>query len=350
MTTLSRPDDDSGGVRSRATMREVAALAGVSLKTVSRVVNREEGVSPELAARVTRAAEQLAYRPNLTASNLRRSDQRTGTIGLLVEDVANPFFADIHRGVEDVARRRGVAVMAASLDRDTTVEHDLVSAFASRRVDGLIMVPTAREQGYLAAELRSGWPVVCVDRLPRGVEVDAVLTNNREASAEGVAHLLAHGHSHIAYIGGQSHLTTAHERYSGYLDAMSAAGAVVRPEWVRLDAETPEEAMGIARGMLALPERPSAIFAAQNLITMGTFRALRERDLEHRVALIGFDDFSLADLLEPAVTVVAQDPREIGHLAAEILFRRMEHSREPVATHIIRSRIIARGSGEIRPE
>jgi LacI family transcriptional regulator len=350
MTTLSKPAEGAGGARSRATMKDVAALAGVSLKTVSRVVNREAGVSEDLIARVDQAAERLDYRPNLTASNLRRADQRTGTVGLLVEDVANEFFASIHRGVEEVARGRGVAVMAASLDRTPELERELVSAFASRRVDGLILGPTAREQGYLTTELRSGWPIVCIDRLPRGVEVDAVLTNNREATAEGVTHLLSRGHSRVGYIGGQSSLTTAHERYSGYLDAMAAAGAVVRPEWVRFDALDAEDAQAIAREMLALPERPTAFFTAQNLITMGTFRALREVGLHARVALVGFDDFALADMLEPAVTVIAQDARAIGHLAAELLFRRMNHSAEPTRTHMVPSRLVIRGSGEIRPE
>jgi LacI family transcriptional regulator len=349
MTTLSNPVEGAGGARSRATMRDVAALAGVSLKTVSRVVNREAGVSDELASRVERAAEQLDYRPNLTASNLRRADQRTSTIGLLVEDVANPFFADLHRGVEDVARRQGVAVMAASLDRAPESERDLVAAFASRRVDGLILCPTDGEQGYLTRELRSGWPIVCVDRLPRGVSVDVVLTNNREATRDGVAHLLRHGHRRIAYLGGDSRLSTAHERYDGFLDAMMAVGAAVRPDLVAFDAFTPEDAQDVVSRFLAQEEPPTAIFTAQNLITMGTFRALREVGLHRKVALVGFDDFLFADLLEPAVTVVAQEPRAMGNLAAEILFRRMANSHEPVATRIIPSRIIIRGSGEIRP-
>jgi LacI family transcriptional regulator len=331
-------------------MREVAALAGVSLKTVSRVVNREVGVSPELAARVTRAAAQLDYRPNLTASNLRRADQRTATIGMVVEDVANPFVADVHRGVEDVARERGVAVMASSLDRDPESEREVVSAFASRRVDGLILVPTAREQGYLATELRSGWPIVCVDRHPRGVEVDAVVSNNREATMEGVAHLIAHGHRRVAFLGGDSRLSTARDRHDGYLAAMAAAGAGVRDAWVRLDALTEADASDLARQMLALDEPPTAFFTAQNLITMGTLRALREQGLERRIALVGFDDFVLADLLQPAVTVVAQDARAIGHLAAELLFRRMDAPGDPTMTHVVPSRLVARGSGEIRPE
>jgi LacI family transcriptional regulator len=331
-------------------MRDVAALAGVSLKTVSRVVNREAGVSEELVARVSRAAEQLDYRPNLTASNLRRSDQRTGTIGLLVEDVANEFFASIHRGVEEVARERGVAVIAASLDRDPALERDLVSAFASRRVDGLILAPTASEQGYLTNELRSGWPMVCIDRKPRGVDIDSVVSDNREAAAAGVAHLLAHGHHRVAFIGGESTLATEQARHSGYVDAMSKAGAAVRPEWVHHGAQDSDEAKDAALAMLDLDDRPTAIFSGQNLITMGTVRALRERQLEHRVALVGFDDFVLADLLVPAITVVAQDARAIGHLAADLLFRRMENPSAPPGTRVVPSRLIIRGSGEIRPE
>jgi LacI family transcriptional regulator len=330
-------------------MRDVAALAGVSLKTVSRVVNREAGVSEELVARVSRAAEQLDYRPNLTASNLRRADQRTGTIGLLVEDVANEFFASIHRGVEEVARERGVAVIAASLDRDPALERDLVAAFASRRVDGLILAPTASEQGYLTNELRSGWPMVCIDRQPRGVDIDSVVTDNRKAAAAGVAHLIAHGHSRIGFIGGQSTLSTEQARYSGYVDAMASAGAVVRPEWVHHGAQDSDQAQDVALALLQRDEAPTAIFSGQNLITMGTVRALRALGLQHRVALVGFDDFQLADLLDPAITVVAQDARAIGHLAGELLFRRMDDSDLGATTHIVPCSLITRGSGEIRP-
>ncbi len=330
-------------------MRDVAALAGVSLKTVSRVVNRETGVSEELAGRVERAAEQLDYRPNLTASNLRRSDQRTGTLGLLVEDVANEFFASIHRGVEEVARKRGSAVVAASLDRDPALERDLVSAFASRRVDGLILAPTAAQQGYLTTELRSGWPIVCIDRHPRGIEIDVVVTDNREGSAVGVSHLVAHGHRRIAFIGGRPSLTTEQDRFGGYIDALSAAGIETRAEYIHHGAQDSDDAMGLVLSMMDLKEAPTAIFTGQNLITMGAVRALRARNMQRSVGLVGFDDFMLADLLEPAITVVTQDPRSIGHLAAELLFRRMDNSHEPTATHIVHSRLITRGSGEIRP-
>jgi LacI family transcriptional regulator len=331
-------------------MRDVAALAGVSLKTVSRVVNRESGVSEELVSRVERAAEQLDYRPNLTASNLRRADQRTSTVGLLVEDVANEFFSAIHRGVEEVARQRGVAVIAASLDRDPALERDLVSAFAARRVDGLILAPTAQEQGYLTNELRNGLPIVCIDRPPHGVDTDAVVTDNRWAAATAVKHLLDQGHRRIAFIGGQATLTTEQDRHAGFVDAMAAVGTAINPGMVHHGAQDSDDAMAIGRDLLARRDRPTAIFSAQNLITMGTFRALREAGLEHQVALVGYDDFALADLLEPAITVVAQDARAIGHLAAELLFRRMGNSQEPTDTYVVPSRLVTRGSGEIPPE
>lgn len=330
-------------------MRDVAALAQVSLKTVSRVVNHEPGVSPELTERVTLAAEQLDYRPNLTASNLRRSDGRTATVGLLVDDVANPFFADIHRGVEDVARERGVAVMAASLDRRDDLEPDLVRRFASRRVDGLLLVPTAVDQTYLATELRSGWPVVCVDRTPVGVDVDVVLSDNRAAAREAVEHLIRHGHRRIGVICDASTLMTARDRLEGYREAMSAAGLPVDEAMIRVDVDSLARSDDAVRTMLADPHPPTAIFAAQNYVTMGACRAVHRLGLQHRLALVGFDDFPMADVLDPGVTVVAQDAQRMGSLAADVLFDRMDGGEGSLSTTVVPSTLIPRGSGEIRP-
>jgi LacI family transcriptional regulator len=330
-------------------MRDVAALAGVSLKTVSRVVNREAGVSDELVSRVERAAEQLDYRPNLTASNLRRSDQRTATIGLLVEDVANEFFASIHRGVEEVARERGVAVIAASMDGEPARERELVMTFSSRRVDGLILAPTAPEQGYLTSELRNGWPIVGVDRSASGIDIDLVESDNQVATTAGVRHLLDLGHRRIAFIGGESSLSTAQERYQGFVEAMASAGAALRTDWVFHDAHDLEDAYRVVQGLVATDDRPTALFTAQNLITIGAVRALRERSLQHSIALLGFDDFLMADLLEPSISVMAQDPRAIGRKAAELLFDRMVHPDKATANYVIPARLITRGSGEIPP-
>jgi len=319
------------------------------LKTVSRVVNRADGVSDDLIAKVERAAAQLDYRPNLTASNLRRSDRKTATWGLLLEDVANPFSSSVHRGVEEVARELGVAVFAASMDEDPERERELVATFSSRRVDALIIAPTATEHAYLASEVRNGIAVVFVDRPPLGIDADCVVTDNRAGASAGTRHLIEHGHRRIAFIGDYASIVTANERYQGYVDAMAAAGVQVLPELVRRDVHDAAQAVSAVHSLLAQPEPPTAIFTAQNLITMGAVEALRDAGAQHRIALVGFDDFAMANLLDPAVTVVAQDPRAIGRLAATLVHERLANATEPVSMHVVPTVLIARGSGEFAP-
>lgn len=340
---------DPGGLRPRATMREVAALAGVSLKTVSRVVNREAGVSDDLVARVERAALQLDYRQNLTASNLRRSDHRTATIGLLIEDVANPYFALMHRGVEESALARGVQVISASLDEDPLRERRLVESFAARRVDGLVLAPTAGEHGYLLAEMRAGLSIVCVDRPPRGVETDVVLTDNQEASCEAVRRLIAAGHRHIAFLGGMTELHTTRDRYQGFRDALAEVGLATPPAWVLTDIRSVAQAEARVHALFATAHAPTAIFTGQNLISIGAVRALRALGLQERIAMVGFDDFEFADIFNTGISVVAQDPREQGRMAADLLFSRMADPGREATVTVVPSRFIARGSGEIAP-
>lgn len=330
-------------------MRDVAALAGVSLKTVSRVVNREPNVSEELAAKVERAAAQLGYRPNLTASSLRRADGRTATLGLLLEDVANPFSAAVHRGVEEACRARGVAVIASSLDEDPEREQELVRTLVSRRVDTLVIAPTAGHHGYLGQEMRAGLPVVFVDRAPRGLEADVVVTDNREGARTAVEHLIAAGHRRIAFLGGVTELPTARERHAGYVDALAAAGIAVDGTLVVRDLPTIETARIAAGTLLGLAEPPTAVFSAQNLITMGAVAALREHGRSHEVALIGFDDFPMAEILDPGVTVMAQDPMRIGYLAAELAFARAADPDRPFETVVVPTSLVMRGSGELAP-
>ena len=333
-------------------MRDVAALAGVSLKTVSRVINREAGVSPEVVARVDDAAAQLDYRPDLNASNLRRGDGRTGTIGLLLEDVANEFSSAAHAGVEFVARTLGISVLASSTHEDRDRERNLVRTLSSRRVDGLIIAPSPGDQDYLAAEVAQGVPIVFIDRAGRGLAAPSVLSDNHVGAQRGVEQLLARGHRRIAFVGGTATLVTAQERYQGFLDAMARADVPVDPHLVHRDVVSAEQSAALVRELFSGSMHPTAIFSAQNMITMGAVRALRELHLQHRVALIGFDDFTLADLLDPGVAVVAQDPRTIGQKAAELLVDMMKDPsliRSKVADVIVPTTVIMRPSGEIRP-
>ena len=340
---------ETPNARTRPTIREVAALAGTSLKTVSRVVNGESGVSDELSLRVRSAIDRLGYRHNLTASSLRRGDGKTRSVGMLASNVANPLDAAVHHTIEEIASRRGVVVLASSLDEDPTRERQLVEAFAERRVDGLIMMPASHDHSYLVEERRMGMAIVFVDRPPAFFDADAVLVDNRDGTSRGVKHLMAHGHRRIAFLGDRRSIVTAAERFRGYVDALESTGIVVEPDLVRQDILDSEHATAATLDLLSLDEPPTAILAAQNLVTIGVVRGLRSAGKHHDIALVGFDDVPMSDLLDPAITVLAQDPAAIGRQAATTLFARLDGDRSATQTYIVPTTMITRGSGEIPP-
>lgn len=349
VTPLSTGGPGSDPTRARPTMRHVAALAGVGIKTVSRVINGEPNVAPATAAKVLAAARSLDYEPDLHAGNLRRADGRTRTLGLLVSSVDNPFAGAMHRAIEDVALERGVAVFASSLDDDPAREQEAVSAFLRRRVDGLILTTISESQHYLAPELRRGTPVVFVDREPAGVNSDTVVSDNREGAAIATRHLLRHGHRRLAFLGDRSGIQTAQERRRGFLEELGGSGVATR-DIPTVDGLHDEESARLATLELFSSERPpTAIFSSQNLVTIGAIRALRELGRHRDVALVGFDDVPLGDLLEPGVTVVAQAPQVIGRTAAERVFSRLDGDDSPARRIIVPTHLIKRGSGEIPP-
>ncbi|MET7971238.1 LacI family DNA-binding transcriptional regulator [Micromonospora sp. NPDC005305] len=334
------------GVKARPTLRDVALLAGVSTKTVSRVVNGEAGVSAPKLAAVRRAIAQLDYRPNFTASSLRRSSGRSAAIAAVLEDLANPFSAALHRALEDAARDRGVLIFAGSVDESPERERDLVHAFTMRQADALVVVPATDDQSYLAGEVAAGTPVVFVDRPPVGLAVDAVLSDNHHGAATAVHHLVAHGHRDIAYLGDLRTIPTARQRAQGFKEALSEHG--IRPATMVHDLHTERDSAEAVRRLLRDDPAPTALFTSQNLVTIGAIRALQELGRQHEVALVGFDDFPLADLLQPAVTVVAQDPAEMGRVAASLIFRRLDGDQWRPTIHPVATRLVVRGSGEIR--
>lgn len=333
----------------RPTMKDVAALAGVAIKTVSRVMNGEPTVAPDLAARVHAAADKLGYRPNLTASSLRRGDRRTATIGMLLDDVANPFSAALLRAVEDEARQRRVQILIGSLDQDPDRERDLAITLIDRGVDGLVIVPAAADQSYLIAERDRGTCVVFLDREPRLLIADAVVSSNRFGAAAAVDHLRASGHQRIAYLGDSLAIATAAQRFEGYQQALERGGLEADPQIVRHELRTVEAAMQAATSLLSLTRPPTAVFASQNLVTIGVFKAVRQAGLQDAVALVGFDDFPLADTLTPGVTVIRQDVQKLGQLATQLLFGRLDGDTSPPRTHVVETSLVMRGSGEIRP-
>jgi LacI family transcriptional regulator len=328
------------------TMKDVAALAGVSLSTVSRVVNGDPG-RPELAEKVQRAIDVLGYRRDLTASTLRRADRTSASVGLVVADVANPFFAALLRGVEDLARTRGVLTYTGSSDEDAERERELVQGFTARRVDGLIIVPSGGDDSYLLREQQTGSTLLFVDRPGVTLNTDTVLSDNAGGAATAVRHLYAHGHRRIAFLGDLQRIFTSRERLRGYREALGRLNLPVDESLVRLEVRGSQAAAEATRDLLGQPDPPTALLTAQNLITIGAIHALRSRHLHHRVAHVGFDDLVLADALEPGVTVVAQHPSTLGERVGTLLFERLDGNSEPPRRIIVPTSLISRGSGEI---
>jgi len=334
---------ESGG---RVTMRDVAVVAGVSLKTVSRVVNDEPGVRPEVRERVVNAVASLGFRRNGVARSLR-AGQGIGSIGLIVADLMNPFYSAVAKAVEQVANRHNTAVVIGSSGEDAGRERELTMSLVHRPVDGLIVVPVGHDHRYLEPEMRMGMPVVFFDREASQIRADAVVLDNVGGANRAIDHLLRRGHRRIGFVGDLETIRTAAERLEGYRVALAEAGVPYDPELVVMGAHVAEEAEPAAAHLLGLSNPPTAIFAANNRICVGTLRAVR---LSGRaVAVIGFDDFELADLLPIPVTVVAYDAGEIGRMAGELLFSRLGGDARPPQKITIPTRLVARGSGELRP-
>lgn len=333
------------------TMREVAALAGVSIKTVSRFVNGDETVSAAIAERVRAAIDETGYRRNDLARSLRPG-QRSTTLALLVGDLTNPFYGSIANGVMAVARAHGHNVVLASSDEDPEAERRGIDDLLGQRVAGLLIVPGAMDYGYLGREVAQGTPVVFLDRPALGLDADTVLLDNHGGARKATEHLIAAGHRRIGVVVAASYHTTG-RRLDGYLEAMRAAfGEVDEALIARLEHGTRAEAEQAAAELLALPpdRRPTALFTTTNFLTHGALRAMGPAlGPGQGPALVGFDDFPFAELLPTPVTVVSGDAEEMGREAARLLLARIAGQSGPPRRVQLGTVLIPRGSGEQKP-
>jgi LacI family transcriptional regulator len=337
-----RGNGNRGSVE-RATMVDVANAAGVSLKTVSRVINDEAGVRPATAEKVILAATALRYERNDIAASLRHG-ARSFTLGLVIEDVTNPFYSAIAQAVEERARERASMLITASAREDPVRERELVTALLRRRVDALFVVPTGDDHRYIR-DAGFDTTTVFLDRPPARMKADTVLVENAAGAQRAVEHLLAAGHTRIAFVGDDVRLFTARERLGGYRKALARAGVADDPALVALGNATSAAAIEATADLMALPrhQRPTAIFTGNNRCTVGALHALNGK--RRRVALVGFDDFELADLL--GVTVIRTDPQQIGQLAAELAFARIDGDDGQPRRLVVPAQLVPRGSGEI---
>ncbi|MCU1526259.1 MAG: LacI family transcriptional regulator [Frondihabitans sp.] len=320
-------------------MAAVAAHSGVSLKTVSRVVNGEPGVRAQTVERVRSALHELGYRRNDAAAALARA-RPPAEIGLLIEDVSDTFYSRLTRGVQEVARAHGHLVILSSSEEDSALERKATLALAARGVAGLIVVPHSDDHAYLADEIDAGLSVVFVDRPPLHLRADAVLSDNAEGARRAVAHLLGLGHRRIAFVGNAREVYTSARRLEGFERAHADAGVDVDPALVVLGPREEGDSAEAVHRILRLATPPTALFTQNNVVTLGAWRAIR--DAGAHMQLIGYDDFSMADLLDPPVSVVAQDPVELGRRAAELLFARLGGERGEPHEVVVPTRLIVR--------
>jgi LacI family transcriptional regulator len=325
----------------RPTLREVAALSGVSLKTASRVLNGEPHVSPATADKVRIAAQRLGFRRNAIARDLR-AGARSSLVGLIISDLANPFYSRVARGAERRLRAAGLQLISASSNEDPELEHTLVAEMLERRVSAMLIVTSASDHGYLDTERRLGLPVVFLDRAPADVVADTIVLDNDGGVHRAVQYLLEREHRRIGLVGDLVRLATHRERVAAFETAMTAAGISDWQRYVRADCHDVAAAERAVRELLALDPPPSALLTTNNLITTGALRALR--GVADPPALVGFDDFDLADVL--GVTVIGHSPERMGELGAEQIVTRLGGAEGPARRVLLPTKLIERDSAE----
>ncbi|MCT9818866.1 LacI family transcriptional regulator [Microbacterium sp. W1N] len=333
-------------VQQRATLDDVARLAGVSSKTVSRVFTQRELVAAQTVERVLTAAKRLRFRPNTLAQGLRRGGG-TKTVGFIIGELGNPFYYKVAAGIEKELSAHGFSLVVATTDDTEEGEGRVADALLSQRVGALLLIPVSDDQSYLEGERQLGTPVIAIDRPARSLVADSIVLDNRTGVLEATRRLTARGHRRIAYVCNPASVYTQSERLAGYRQGMAEAGVVDTSRWEMLRDDLDLDPTVMVRAVLDGPDRPTAIITGNNRMTIGALRAMRELDDQGRTALIGFDDFDTGDVL--GVTVVSYDPLELGRRAARLAIERIADPAGFTQQITLPTWIIERGTGERPP-
>ncbi|MDQ7820653.1 MAG: LacI family DNA-binding transcriptional regulator [Armatimonadota bacterium] len=322
----------------------MARRARVSVTTAARALGGYGYVSSETRRRVQEAAAALDYHPNAIARSMIKG--RTHTLAVVVSDNANPFFASVVRGIEDTVLPQHYTVMLCNADEDPRKEATYLHVIREKRVDGVILSPSGGPRALLRSLLSRGTPVVLVDRRVRGVRTDTVLVDNRAGARAAVGHLLRLGHRRIGIISGPRHIFTARERLAGYVEALREAGVTVDHRLVLEGNFKADSGYTLAEQMVNLPHRPTAVFTANNLMTLGALLRFKELGVRipQEMAVVGFDDMPWAPILTPPLTAVAQPSYDLGVAAARLLLQRLRETRTPPQTVVFQPRLIVRES------
>ncbi len=332
----------------QATIRDVAAAAGVSVASVSRVVNGSNGVSERVRDRVLAAVAELGYRPNRAARSLRT--RAAAVIGLIISDITNPFFTSMVRGVEDAAQAAGFSVVLANADEDLAKELQYLEVAAAEQMAGVVLSPASSRHTSIDLLAERGIPIVTVDRRLRDAGVDSVTVNNQQAACDATTHLIEQGCRQIGFVAGPSETTTAAGRLAGYQEALSAAGRDFQESLLAYGDYRVDGGRAATATLLELSEGIDGLFVSNNLMTIGALQALHERSLTipGDVALVGFDDMSWSIGYRPSLSLVQQPTYEIGHQAATLLLKRIRGDRSDPWHVVLEANLEVRDSSRRR--
>lgn len=331
-------------MRRNPTIREVAQRANVSVTTVSHVINDTRFVSDTLRRRVQQAMDELGYHPNALARSLRRG--QTHTLGLILPDSANPFFAEIGRNIEASAFEQGYSLILCNTEGSLDRERIYVELLNRKQVDGIIFVAAGDRTNSLGSLLELKIPLVFVDRDLPGIQVDAVLVDNHEGGYLATRHLIDHGHSRIGCIAGPSHLTPSAQRVTGYRDALTEACLPIDEDLILRGDFHPESGRLATLELLNHKQPPTAIFTCNDLMAIGALRAAEASGLRvpDDLAIVGFDDIELATYTTPPLSTIAQPKKELGHLAVQLLLDRIQKKSRQVRCELLQPAFITRQS------
>jgi DNA-binding LacI/PurR family transcriptional regulator len=328
----------------KATVKDVSKLAGVSTATVSRVLAGYDEVSDETRKRVQEATKELNYQPNRNARNLRT--KTTSKIGVIISDIQNPFFGSVVRGIEKITVTENFSLILGNSDEDPDREKQLITILLEEGVAGIVLVPTsANVEDYLPL-FNAGTPFVILDRQLPFSNLDMVLVNGKTGAEMAMDHLVQMGHRKIGYVGGMKHLSVMQEREQGYLIALRKNDLPFREDYLRQGNNRQNGGHDAVCELLSLPEPPTAILIANNLMTLGGLQAIHESglDIPEQISLVGFDDMDWASSLRPPLTCVAQPAYEMGETAAKILLERIHQPELPNQTILLDTKLVVRAS------
>ncbi len=335
-----------------STLKDVARKANVSISTVSRVINKEPLVKARTRDRVEAAIAELNYLPNRVAQRLRSINMKNKLIGLVLPDIQNPFYVDVVRGVEEAAYQQNFSVMIGNFDQDERKEKIFLDILQSESIDGLIVAPSRGRDQHIKKVIENGYPVVCIDRGLVGTDVDVVKVNNEAGAFGAIDYLIGLGHKRIAHITGDPSIPTTRERIAGYERAMAKHDIDIDQELIRNSDSGYESGASLMQELIQLTHRPTAVFTANNLLTLGALKTIHENELQipDDISIIGFDDMYWSTSLNPPLTAVRQSGYDIGNKAAGLLVQKIAHPERSTSSVVMDTELIVRRSCKAQTE